>query len=161
MSTPPTLQTKKGKKAESVTSMEFEQWIGQLWQKLHTRRYQRKLPAGVSYKLAFDNAGVHKGANLQQFGIQAGDILHTPPYSSDMQKVVEHAHANLYHGMQDWLLQPEQQNRGKLPIEDCKAKHDALFYNMTEAIQKDVLSLPATYDEIIQKQGGYISKGNR
>lgn len=140
--------------------MEFEQWIGQLWNKLQSDEYQRKLPPGVKYKLAFDNAGVHKGANLQQFGIQRDDILSTPPYSSDLQKVVEHAHANLFHGITDWLLEPEQQIRGKLPIEDCKAKFDELFYSMTEAVQKDVESLPDTYAEIISRKGNYISKKN-
>lgn len=134
--------------------------MGELWKKLQTPRYQRRLPDNVSYKLAFDNAGVHRGANLQKVGIQPDDILHTPPYSSDLQKVVEHVHANLWHGLQQWLLEPEQQSRSKIPIEECKAKHDQLFWSMTEAIQKDVLSLPDTYAEMIQRGGGFISKKN-
>jgi hypothetical protein len=158
---PPTLQTKEGNPAKSVTSMEFEQWIAKLWKKLHSPKYQALLPAGVTYKLAFDNAGVHKGANLRQFGITSDDIVHVPALSSDMQKVVEHCHANLQHHMQAWLCEPQQQQRKKLPVEECMAEMGKGFQAQKEAIRKDVDSLPATYDEIIEKKGGHVSKKNR
>jgi hypothetical protein len=157
----PTLQTKTGNKARSVTSMEFEQWIGKLSKKLHSPAYQAKLPAGVTYKLAFDNAGVHKGANLRQFGIKPDDIVHVPPLSSDMQKVVEHCHANLYHHMQRWLCKPEQQQRARLPVAECMMEFESAFKGQTESIRKDVDSLAETYDEIIERGGGYVSKKRR
>jgi hypothetical protein len=141
--------------------MEWEQWMGKLWEKLKTPAYQAKLPAGVTYKLAFDNAGVHKGANLHQFGIATADIVHVPPWSSDLQKVVEHCHANLYHRMQGWLRQLEKEHRPTTPIADCKSKLAEVFKEMAEAIQKDVKSLPKTYKEIIARQGHYIPRARR
>jgi hypothetical protein len=135
--------------------------MGQLWKKLHTRRYQAMLPTGVDYQLAFDNAGVHQGANLRQYGINSSDIVDVPALSSDLQKVVEHCHANLYNAMQKWLQAPQQQSRKKLPVEECMAQLLTTFRGMKEQIQKDVDSLPATYQEIIDREGGYVSKSNR
>lgn len=147
VSTPPILQTKTGKDALSITSMEWEQWIGQLWQKLQTRKYRARLPAGDTYKLAYDNAGVHQGANLRQFGIRQEDIVHVPALSSDMQKVVAHCHANLYHGMQKWLLKLEKQHRPDTPIAECKLQLNAVFENMAEEILKDVKSMLQSTDK--------------
>jgi len=155
------LQTKEGNPAKSVTSMEFEQWIGQLWKKLHTVAYQIKKPPDVSYQLAFDNAGVHKGANLRQFGLTQADIVYVPSLSCDLQKVVEHCHANLYHAMQRWLAQPEVDSRPKLDVEECKTKLRTAFSKLSDGIKKDVKSLKDTYREIIAKQGHYVSKRRR
>lgn len=135
--------------------------MGKVWKKLHTRRYQAMLPTGVDYQLAFDNAGVHQGADLRKYGINSCDIVDVPSLSSDLQKVVEHCHANLYNAMQRWMERPEQQCRKKLPVEECMEQLLTAFRGMKEQIQMDVDSLPETYQEIIERQGGYVSKGRR
>jgi hypothetical protein len=156
-----TLQTKDGKIAQSLTSMESEYIMGNLWKLLHTRKFQRLLPLGTDYTLSFDGDGCPRGADAASVGIPAEAIEHHPSNSSDMHKVVENCHGSLQNHMQRWLLKREREQPDvKLQVEECKGKLQKYFSDMnnTGEIQRNVATLKDTYRDIIAKKGGYPSK---
>ena len=59
--------------------------------------------------------------------------------------------------MQDWLERQEEQ---RLTVEACKQELQRLFFEVLQAssIAADVATLKATYQAIVDAQGGYPPK---
>lgn len=143
--------------AQAITSAEFTEIMQKLMEILNSRDSKKKLRVGESWKVSYDNDKVHTGADLRQAGIEAEDRFPLPACSSDMHKVVEHVHGWLTAKMQKWL---EKQDDVRLTAEQCKEKLERLFfkYCTAESISADVATLKATYQAIIDAQGGYPPK---
>lgn len=143
--------------ARAITSAEFTEIMDKLMGILNSRESKRKLRVGESWKVSYDNDKVHIGADLTEVGIEEEDRFPLPACSSDMHKVVEHVHGWLTAKMQKWL---EKQDDAALTAQQCKEKLERLFlkYCTKESISADVATLKATYQAIIDAQGGYPPK---
>lgn len=64
---------------------------------------EHKVEAPVMY--SYDNPSIHKAAEemLEKMGITQNERVRLPPYSPDMHKVIEHAHANVARIFQNHL----------------------------------------------------------
>lgn len=135
--------------------MEFEDIMGEAKALIDSPEMQQHLKRNERYLLSWDNDKIHKGADLETVGIMPEDRLELPELSSDMHKVVEHRHAWLQMKMQQWL---ETQDDVKLTPQQCMDELERLFYHELdkEEIMKDVKSLKATYQAVIDHKGGYI-----
>jgi hypothetical protein len=140
--------------------MEFTEIMGKLKDKMDSDEMKQKLRRGERWRYSWDNDKVHKGADLSTVGINPGDRFELPELSSDMHKVVEHVHAWLQARMQEWL---ESKDDEKVTVEECKQELRRLFEQelSVEGIRRDVHSLKATYQAVIDREGGYIDAGNR
>ena len=151
------MQTKDGKKAQGITSAEFTEIMTKLKGILDATENMRKLKRGERWLYSYDNDKVHMGADLTDAGIQPSDRFDLPACSSDMHKAVEHIHGWLQMKMQDWLERQEEQ---RLTVEACKQELQRLFFEVLQAssIAADVATLKATYQAIVDAQGGYPPK---
>jgi hypothetical protein len=149
-----------GKQAKSVTSMEYEEIIGKLKAVMDSKEMTDLLGRNEKWLYSMDNDKVHKGSDLTKVGLEEEDRFARPELSSDMHKVVEHVHAWLQARMQLWL---EEQDEEKITADDCKEELRRLFEEVLpkEQILKDVKSLKATYQAVIDRRGGYITLDNR
>lgn len=140
--------------------MEFTDIMGKAKAIIDSPEMRQHLCRNERFMLSWDNDKVHRGANLTEVGIMEEDRLELPELSSDMHKVVEHVHAWLQFRMQQWL---ETKEDSKLTVEQCKAELERLFYQelSVESIKRDVHSLKATYQAVIDHQGGYIPAAHR
>jgi hypothetical protein len=156
----PNLQTKAGKEAQGVTSMEFVDIMGQLKATMDSPQMTQLLRRSEQWLYSWDNDKIHQGAVLTQVDITEADRFELPELSSDMHKVVEHVHAWLQAGMQQWL---EERDDAKVTVEECKAELRRLFEQpeREEGIMSDVASLKATYQAVIDRKGGYIPAADR
>lgn len=153
-------QTKEGKVAQGVTSMEWTEIAGKIKDKAYSPENKLLLGRNEEWLFSWDNDKVHKGADLSEVGIEPEDRYYLPELSSDMHKVVENVHAWLQEKMQAWL---EQQDKATLRVDACKQQLEHFFYNElpTESIRKNVDSLPDTYEAIVLNNGGYLTKKRR
>ena len=140
--------------------MEFEHMMGKLKKHMESADMKQLLRRGESWLYSWDNDKVHQGAKLENMGIQEEERFELPELSSDMHKVVEHVHAWLQAGMQQWL---EDKDEEKLTVEECMAELTRLFEQelQLKSIQDDVKSLKATYKAVIEHRGGYITARDR
>jgi hypothetical protein len=140
--------------------MEFEEIMGKLKATMDSPQMTQLLRRNEKWMYSWDNDKVHKGADLTLIGITDADRFALPELSSDMHKVVEHVHGWLQAGMQRWL---EEKDEEKVTVEECKAELRRLFElpERKEGIKRDVDSLKATYQAVIDHQGGYIPAGAR
>lgn len=135
--------------------MEFAEIMGHIKATMDMPQMQQKLRFRESWSYSWDNDRVHKGADLSTVGITADLRFELPELSSDMHKVVEHVHAWLQSRMQKWLGEHEG---SPLTATQCKEKLMQLFMEelSISSIQKDVRSLKATYQAVIDHAGGYV-----
>ena len=140
--------------------MEFEHMMGKLKQHMESADMKQLLRRGESWLYSCDNDKVHHRAKMETMGIQEEERFELPELSSDMHKVVEHVHAWLQAGMQQWL---EDKDEEKLTVEECMAELTRLFEQelQLKSIQDDVKSLKATYKAVIEHRGGYITARDR
>ena len=140
--------------------MEFEHMMGKLKQHMESADMKQLLRRGESWLYSWDNDKVHQGAKLENMDIQEEERFELPELSSDMHKVVEHVHAWLQAGMQQWL---EDKDEEKLTVEECMAELTRLFEQelQLKSIQDDVKSLKATYKAVIEHRGGYSTARDR
>ena len=140
--------------------MEFEDIMGQLKTTMDSPRMAQLLRRREQWLYSWDNDKIHQGADLTKVGITAADRFELPELSSDMHKVVEHVHAWLQLKMQEWL---EGKEEAKITAQDCKDELTRLFEQelTAESIKRDVASLKATYQAVIDHRGGYIPAGKR
>lgn len=140
--------------------MEFEDIMGQLKTTMDSPRMAQLLSRRERWQYSWDNDKIHQGADLTKVGITAADRFQLPELSSDMHKVVEHVHAWLQLKMQQWL---EGKDEAQVTVQDCKAELTRLFEKdlTAESIRRDVASLTATYQAVIDHRGGYIPAGKR
>lgn len=129
--------------------------MGDLKAVMDTPEKTALLRRNEQWRYSWDNDKIHKGANLEDVGIEEEDRFPLPELSSDMHKVVEHVHAWLDAQMQKWL---EEKEGEKLTGQQCMNELVRLFEHgyPLESIQKDVKSLKATYQAIVAAEGGYI-----
>jgi hypothetical protein len=140
--------------------MEFEDIMGEAKAIIDRLQMQQHLKCNERYMLSWDNDKIHRGADLETVGIMPNDRFILPELSSDMHKVVKHQHAWLQMKMQMWL---ETQDDGKLTPLQCMDQLERLFYQelKKESILSDAKSLKATYQAVIDHQGGYIPAADR
>lgn len=112
---------------------------------------------------SFDNDRIHQAAlpELQGRGlISNSNRAPLPPHSPDMHKVVEHCIGRLTSMVNAELADTEdiQQSVGH-----WKARMEHFFYNhiTAESIARDVSSLPATYQAIVDVAGAWPAKRYR
>lgn len=131
--------------------------MGDLKATMDTPQMEQLLPRGEKWLYSWDNDKIHKGADLTEVGIEEQDRFPLPELSSDMHKVVEHCHAWLDARMQVWL---EAHEHTPLTPQQCQDELKRLFYAElpAEALKKDVASLKATYQAVIDAEGGYVPK---
>lgn len=135
--------------------MEFTEIMGHIKTIMDSPQMQQQLRFRECYSYSWDNDRVHKGADLSTVGITADLRFELPELSSDMHKVVEHVHGWLQKQMQKWLGEHEG---SPLTADQCKEKLQQLFQEdlNISSIQKNVRSLKATYQAVIDAGGGYI-----
>ena len=154
------LQTKEGKEAVGLTSMEFEDVMDQIRQHAEAKLAPELKAAGLDcgdILYSWDNDRTHVGAELATVGIADDMRLELPECSSDMHKVIEHVHANIQREFDEWLW---GFTTGKPTVQECKDKVEEIFTQVvsSDSVKSDVYSLHKTYDAIIKANGGYIAK---
>lgn len=143
--------------AVGYTSEEFTEFMGDLKAVLDTPQMLQLLPRSEKWLYSWDNDKIHRGADLEEVGIEEGDRFALPELSSDMHKVVEHCHAWLEARHQQWI---EEHENDPITPQQCQDELLRLFYDElpVEGIKKDVASLKATYQAVIDAEGGYVHK---
>ena len=115
---------------------------------------------------SFDNPNIHGGTKAEAIkaALQWDDaeVFQLPVRSSDIHKVIEHTPARLVGAFQRWYYD----NLTECPLSEYKRKLEELFYKdpsvaSPDVIRADVESLPYTYRQVVEKQGGEISKAYR
>lgn len=159
------LQTKEGKDAVGLTSMEFEEVMDQIKadaEVLLGPAVEEAKQAGVEAKIMYswDNDKIHQGADLGSVGITDDMRLELPECSSDMHKVIEHVHGYMQREFENWLWGFED---SRPTVEQCKQKVEDIFREQVgiDSVLRDVHSLHKTYMAIIMAQGGYPAKAYR
>lgn len=153
-------QTKKGEVARSLSSMEFEDIMGQFRAAMSTPEKIQHKSRGERWQYSWDNDKIHQGADLERVGFREEDRYPLPPLSSDMHKVIENVHAWLQQQMEKWI---EDQGDEPLEVESCKNELKRLFDDVykPEWIQANVASLRETYEAIVFADGGYPAAAYR
>lgn len=139
--------------------MEFEHLMKKLKLHMESPEMKQLLHHNEKWLYSWDNDKVHQGADIEKMGIEEEERFELPELSSDMHKVVEHVHACLQAKMQLWL---EDKDDEKITVEQCMAELIRLFEHEVklQSIRKDVKSLKATYQAVIDHSGGYITAAN-
>lgn len=159
------LQTKEGKNAHGLTSMEFEDVMETIKKDAENKLEDALRAAGLdktAIKYSWDNDKIHKGANLARVGFTADMRLELPPLSSDMHMVIEHVHAQIQKHFDNWLWGFDV---GKPTVQQCKDKVQEIFWGPDEdhqlitkdSITEDAHSLHFIYQAVINARGGYIA----
>lgn len=154
------MQTRSGAAAHGMTAMEFKDVIAELRQLLYSRSNKKHLHLGQKWQLSIDNDSAHGAANLGSSGVWPdAERWYQPALSPDLNKVAEHVHAFITPRMHQWHIS----RRDNLPsVEECKSKLRELFLSYTkESIARDVQSMPATYQAVIDAGGLYVPKPYR
>jgi hypothetical protein len=161
------LQTKEGKDAMGLTSMEFEDVMQEIRLDAEKKLAPHLKAAGKDtgdIRYSWDNDRIHQGADLMSVGIADDMRLELPELSSDMHKVIEHVHAQIQYHFDNWLWEFRE---GKPTVDMCKAKVQEIFMGVEgrkeplitrDAIKSNVNSLHDTYRAIIGVNGGYPAK---
>ena len=155
------MQTKQGAIARGPTTEEF----------LHVLQYFRAEAFKVAQRhphiftqgkpplFSYDNPPIHNKAPLEEIGMQQSERVDLPPRSPDMHKVIEHVFGTLTGGMNASLAKDPAMKSAP----QYKAELERLFASMitSESVSKDVESLPATYQGILDVEGGWPDKSLR
>ena len=113
-------------------------------------------------KYSFDSAKIHQTALaskpdgspslMQAVGFLPQMRITLPPYSPDLHKVIEHAHARALYQFRRWLYQDPTKHTD---VEVYKAKFEEIFRqaNPAHVIKADVASLKETYKHVKENWG--------
>lgn len=148
------MQTKKGDPARGPTSEEFlhvmKDFRGEALKV--AAQHPSVFTTGVRPKFSFDNPPIHNRAALATIDIKPEDRVRLPPRSPDMHKVIEHIFGTLTRAMNVSLAKDPTLNT----VPKYKAELERLFKSVItpESVRKDVASLPATYDCILNDVDG-------
>lgn len=158
------MQTKKSKPAKGVTSREFCDVLA-IIQDAASSKVAPLLDASQQQQLvwSFDNDRIHEGAlaELRLRGlISSSNKAPLPPHSPDMHKVVEHCIGRLTTKVNAELADTEDVQQS---VAYWKGRMEEFFFQQisAESIAKDVASLRATYQAIVQVQGAWPAKKHR
>ena len=136
--------------------MEFDVILQDLKDELLPRAAEAGLADDETFIIVLDHGPVHTHART----ICGHDmeVLPHPPHSPDCNKPVEHTHSLVDMRLKDWLVQWRQQHPVRNPtVAQCKAQCEQIFQSITtESIHADIMSLPATWQGIVDRQGGWL-----
>lgn len=156
------LQTKEGKDAVGLTSMEFEDIMDSIKADAEILLGPAVEESGGKAKIMYswDNDKIHQGADLASVDITDDMRLELPELSSDMHKVIEHVHGHIQREFEKWLWGFEDTRPS---VEACKQQVEKIFREQIsiDSVCKDVHSLHKTYKAIIKAAGGYPAKAFR
>ena len=112
---------------------------------------------GEAVIMSYDNPAIHKAAaeELEAAGFDQKDKLFLPEYSPDIHKVVEHVHGQI---KQEFRRRLAKDTRLKSPEQMVRLLKSVFNGIKAESIKKDVLSLYATFDAIIEADGDFVCK---
>ena len=137
----------------------------QIWEDagavLYEHRHELQDPANWNPILAFDRPRIHDVDQLlERIKMVEEAVVDMCHYAGDMQKVIEHCHANNQRVLSERVLDlgTKGQYKGKFWHDELCRTH--MHENSVESLRKDVLSLPATYKHISAPidQGGSAGK---
>lgn len=149
------LQTKNGNPAKGLTLSEFKARFAAIKRAL-TAKWKEQLgdsaPAPI---FIWDNGRFHTD-DPAAVGLRPQELLPIPPYSPDINKVVEHAHKSVkerFHNI--WDAFPSLKKRVDAETILRKLWKELDFQ---EAVEKDALTLPATFAAIIESKGDHVAR---
>lgn len=131
--------------------------LEELLQVLEEKKTEVGLRRTQKWALCFDNAKVH-GAAATVIHNRA-DIWPQPPHSPDMNKAIEHVHAQLDDKMHSWMRKMRRESPSVTLTPDlCKAQVKSFFYQLPPVkIGQDVKTLKETYRAIVAAGGKYVA----
>lgn len=153
------LQTLRGQQAKACTSEEFfEVMMGfkeavEYQMSKHNTQFDDELGERVTPVYFYDRPNLHKHAEpaLVAQGINASMLSH---YSPDMNKPIEHVFAVLQSQMQIYV----REVRSVQTVDKYQTHLQGLFRNLQrDSIKKDVESLHATYQSILDANGDWAA----
>jgi hypothetical protein len=139
-----------GKPARNPTRQEFMDVLKRVKAAAHTAHILQPF-------FCFDKPKVHQNLDYEYIGInEALQVWEQPTMSGDFNQVVEHFHSYAVHAFQEELAGKTDMNTPKqyARLFKCVAKRVAT----SEVVAKDVSRLPAFYEEVIKKCGGWPAK---
>jgi hypothetical protein len=146
------LQTKRGKKARSLTEAEYVAVmkyfvaVVQLVYNLHGNEFPHGSPVW-----ACDHAPWHSKSAHAQIGLTVGQRLPVPPRSPDFQKPIEHCFGVMSKKFQNVLYSTDYNDLHT--VGQYKACLKGIFQSLTkEHIRKDVASLKQLYKVVMKSR---------
>lgn len=115
---------------------------------------------------SFDHPNIHGGNKpgiiMAAMGLTRASHFMLPANSCDIHKIIEHLHARLVGAFQKWLYEDST----KYNLDVYKRRLEQIFYTCPEiasppVIQKEVNSLPALFQELIDIKGAWPPKAWR
>ena len=151
------MQTKKGVAARGPTAEEFLHVMEYFQEKAKAvtsdPEFKQSFNQRANLKFSYDNPPIHRNLPLPCI-----DRVPLPPRSPDMHKVIEHIFGILTGKMNESLAR-DAQLKG---VVKYKAELERLFFSISpKSVNKDVLSLPSTYKEIVAAQGDWPPRNFR
>jgi hypothetical protein len=130
--------------------------VRELLLKVSECKAKKGLARIAKFYICCDHASVHN--QVATVLANRANIWPHPPHSPDCNKPIEHVHAQVDAGMQQWLKkQRAQRPRPKILVEDAKAECTKVFDNIPlDSIARDVASLPQTWQAIVDRRGGFV-----
>ena len=140
-----------------ITMQEANDIVRQLLAALSAAKAQHGFKRTDKFYICYDHATVHN-----QVAAVLGNralIWPQPSHSPDCNKPIEHVHGQLDAKMKSWLVELRQQQPNAHPTpQQCKDQLRAFFNSITPAsINADVATLPATWQAIVNNDGGYVA----
>lgn len=159
------MQTQQGKPALSPTAQEIQDLVKAVVAEIAAQTCAegeepdtlKPFPAGFVPCISLDNAPVHTRAKEAMVAQHMPCTFERiPPYSPDIHKVIEHVHGIVQRAFQRNLLRRSAEN---LPdtVPELFATMRSIFDRKvtTTLVRKDILSLQATLQAIIDNKGRY------
>ena len=105
---------------------------------------------GLAARFSYDNNKIQATADLAKMHMQPQDKVALGPYMPDCHKAIEHAVGNTKRSVQAKLYEEGWLDRkGEFTPQEAQELVQEAFHNLsTDAIRKDVESLPYTYKVI-------------
>lgn len=130
--------------------------VKQLLSEMSQAKIRAGIPRTEKFYICYDHASVH--SEIAQVLGHRALIWPQPSHSPECNKPIEHIHSQVDENEKGWLKRKRaEQPRGAIAVEVAKAECTRFFKGISlESIQRDVHSLPATWDAIIASRGGFI-----
>lgn len=147
------MQNLKGEPARHITAEEFKGHLKLIIESGKRVQENHKAQFEDGFVLSLDRLQAHK-AVLHELGLKEDEeYILVPPKSFDMQKPVEHAHSVIkgYFGREMNFVDPHVTRKRLLQILQQCAESTIT----RSSLQRDIDSLPGTYEAIIEAQGDY------
>jgi transposase len=147
---------KKARVAKGTTQEEFEDVMQVLVQ---TAKEQLGDLGIKDVRFQYDNNRIQAGARLERMGMDKASKLKLPKYSPDMNKPIEHVFSPLKSNIMKQLRKLEAK---QLTAEKAQSIAIKCFSDLKkESIQRDIKSLPLTWQAIAADKGSSVDSGKR